>query len=387
MLITYGEFQATLDKIEKINKRAEARGFTGRLAVEATVTPIKVKNDLGFEVEEIWYDVNVTGDAPHFNGWTFLATLDWDPEVGLIVRTAPGVDTVNREGLREGWCDHCKKDRNRNATYLLRHEDGRQIQVGSACIKDFLGWQGRIVLFTAKEIEEEVKDYLSGGGYIEQRWSVETVLAIAWAACQAFGYQPATSLYAVPTKTIVRTVLDPKASSRDDMELVEHLRPYVENATEQAKIIRKWILSDEFSGDNEYVWNLKTIAGGESVSFRNIGLLASAPQAWARAMERDLVRREGVKEELVNEWVGQQGDKLLLTVRVKAIRYIEGQYGVTTLYTLIGSDRHVYKWFSSNGALGDTIDDTLYEIRGTVKKHDEYRGVKSTVLTRCKVLN
>ena len=68
------------------------------------------------------------------------------------------------------------------------------------------------------------------------------------------------------------------------------------------------------------------------------------------------------------------------------MRYFTGDFGsTTTLYTLAGSDRRIYKWWSSNGALGD-VAGAEFSIRGTVKKLDEYQGHKATVLTRCKVL-
>lgn len=381
--ITYGELIATQVKIEKINARAAKRGFTGRLNVHSTEITETRRNDLGFEITEILYEVEVTGDAPSYNGWQFIATLDWDAEAGLIVRTAPGVDKVDRDGLREGACDQCRKNRHRTATYLVRNAVGEQRQVGSTCIKDFLGWQGRVVFLSAGQVEGEIDDFLAGGGYREQRWSVDTILSVAWAAVQAFGFKPASS-YGNTTKGTVLTVLDPDPRVPSDRELAEALRPYVERAADQARIVREWLTGDGFTGDSEYVTNLRAVAAAESATARNVGLLASAPQAWARAVERDLVRRQEAAD-LVNEHTGQVKDKVELTVRIKAIRYIEGTYGTTTLYTLVGDDRRVYKWFASNDVLGETAD-TVHKIRGTVKAHEEYNGAKSTTLTRCKVI-
>ncbi|MEU3452245.1 hypothetical protein ABZ671_01180 [Micromonospora sp. NPDC006766] len=384
MLITYGELVATQDKIAKINARAEKRGFTGRLDVQAEKVTKKKTDALGFEIEEIWYETTITGDAPSYAGWKFIATLDFDAEAGLIVRTAPGVDKVDRDGLREGWCDHCRKQRHRKGTYLVRDEAGEQRQVGSTCIKDFLGWIGRPVFLSTDEVQEEVDHLLAGGGYYEKRWTIDTILAVAWAAIQAFGFVPASSYDGTPTRSVVMAVLDPNPRSERDRKLGDKLRPYVERSAEQARIIRDWLLSDDFSGDTEYVHNMKAVAGAETAGARNVGLLASAPQAWARAMERDLIRRQEA-EELVNEHVGTPGERLELTVRVKSIRPIPGGWGTTMIYTLVGDDKRVYKWFASNDALGETAG-AVHRIKGTVKKHDEYQGAKSTVLTRCKVL-
>jgi hypothetical protein len=66
------------------------------------------------------------------------------------------------------------------------------------------------------------------------------------------------------------------------------------------------------------------------------------------------------------------------------VRPIEGDYGTTYLYTLReDATGNVFKWFASREALGDATGRTL-QLQGTVKKHEEYNGLKSTVLTRCK---
>ena len=48
----------------------------------------------------------------------------------------------------------------------------------------------------------------------------------------------------------------------------------------------------------------------------------------------------------------------------------------------IGADGNVYTWKT-----GKYIDDTVDEmsITGTVKAHTEFRGIKQTELTRCRV--
>ena len=39
----------------------------------------------------------------------------------------------------------------------------------------------------------------------------------------------------------------------------------------------------------------------------------------------------------------------------KAIRYLDSDYGSTTLYTMITEDGNVVKWFASNDILGEEI--------------------------------
>lgn len=376
------EFQATKEKIEKLNKRAAKRGFTGSFEITGETVTRTHTNAVGFEVTETLVNVEVTGEAPSYEGWTFLAALEWDFNAGLIVRTAPGIEKVDRDNIQANWCDHCETSRRRTKAFLVKHEDGRQLQVGSTCIKDFLGWDARPVFYSEEDVAGEIDDYIGGGSWPVE-WATETVLAAAWAAIQVHGFVPRSSFNGVPTREITFDILDPPKKAEAKIR-----RIYGEKfaaSYDQAKVVREWVLSDEFSGDNEYVRNLKAVLEADYVSERNLGFAVSAPQAHAKHLERTLVKQKE-REEIVNEFVGEVGDRLEISVTIKNINYFEGSYGTTVLYTLLGEDKHIYKWFASRAVLGETIN-KVYHIRGTIKKHEEYRELKSTVLTRCKRLD
>jgi len=70
-----------------------------------------------------------------------------------------------------------------------------------------------------------------------------------------------------------------------------------------------------------------------------------------------------------------------ITAKVSNVRGFEGVYGYTTVYTFT-SENYVFIWMTSkcivNLLVGDTVD-----LTGTIKKFDEYMGVKNTYLTRC----
>jgi hypothetical protein len=380
MLLTPVELELTRDKIAKINERAAKRGWTGRLTVEATPADETHTNEAGFTVTEILFDVHIGGTPPKYDGWTFLATLDWDQNAGLVVRTAPGVLSVDRTGLKPGECAHCRTDRYRVHTYLLQGEDGARIQVGSTCIKDFLGWSANPVwLSTPSESDLE-----SWGltGRTDPEWATESVLAASWAAIQTFGYQKADGEHGYPTKHAVADILDPR--TKGAKALAAKCADKFAEAYGQAKVVRDFVLSDAFSGDNEYVTNLKAIAAGEYCTYRNMGFLASAPVAWARAAEREL-RQKAARDETLNEWAGAVGDKITIQATVKSIRPIDGDYGVTFLYTLETPAHQMFKWFASRSALGTEADGKLLTLTGTVKAHEDFKGFKSTRLTRVKV--
>ena len=381
-LLTPAELEATEAKIAKINERAQRRGFTGRITVESRQVQHTTVTEVGLEVTEIRYQTTLTGDAPCYNGWILLATLDWDSAEDLIVRTAPGVTSINRDGLEPGYCAHCKTTRLRHNTYLVGNTTtGEQLQVGSTCIKDFLGWPGSVVFYDAKSVSEEIDGALGGCAY-EPTFTTLTVLAAAWAATTMFGYVRADDWSRTPTKSLVSYLLNPRTPA--DRQAARECAPAIAQAAGMAAKLRAWLLSEEFDGDSEYVRNLKIIAGSEMVTPRNFGLLVSAPQAWARAQERSLIR-ERERAEIVDEYLGEIKQRMELVVRVKAVDFLPGTYGVTTLYTMVDQAGHLLKWFASRQVLGEEPSDEPITIKATIKGHEEFRGRKQTVLTRCAV--
>lgn len=85
-----------------------------------------------------------------------------------------------------------------------------------------------------------------------------------------------------------------------------------------------------------------------------------------------------------DDWVGDVGDKLKLTVTVKAVIAIDGYGGQPAfIYIFHDASGNTLKWKSSWRYIAK--DDVII-LQGTVKSQDIYKDVKQTVMTRCKVL-
>lgn len=379
MDLTPAEYSLTHNKIQKLNDRAAKRGWTGRILITGQPHEVTDKLPSGLTRKRNMVHTSIDGEPPRYDGWTFLAKVEW-AEGGMVLFTAPGIEGIDRTGIIEGTCDHCGINRYRKNTYIVRNDDGQQLQVGSTCLKDFLGWNTNPVWVSIPSDDDLFGE--GGFGYADPHYSVETVLAASWAAIQKFGYVPASDYSGNATKYVVSAILNPTPKER---EFSIAIQPFVAKAASMAKRIREFLLSDEFTGNGEYVLNLKNVAASEYVSSKFFGLLVSAPQAWAKAQERSLIKQRE-RAEVTNEFLGEIKDKLELPVTLKSIRFIDGYYGVTTLYTFATDDGHIVKWFSSRTVFTDADLDQPMTVKGTVKKHDEYQGTKSTVLTRVRKL-
>jgi hypothetical protein len=83
-------------------------------------------------------------------------------------------------------------------------------------------------------------------------------------------------------------------------------------------------------------------------------------------------------------WLGAAGDKIEANVTIVKPVALDGMYGMTTLYIMRDDTGNKIVWNSSSYHDGQTGN--KFRIKGTIKKVDDYKGEKQTVLTRCKVM-
>ena len=85
-----------------------------------------------------YIELEISADTAKANGWEFVATLVHTDD-GNIIRSVPGFAVPVEFRDKATWCDHCQTSRLRRDTYIVRHADGRVMQVGSNCLQEFIG--------------------------------------------------------------------------------------------------------------------------------------------------------------------------------------------------------------------------------------------------------
>lgn len=79
-------------------------------------------------------------------------------------------------------------------------------------------------------------------------------------------------------------------------------------------------------------------------------------------------------------YVGEIGERRDFTLRIKKAIAIAGYYGMSTMHIMEDADGNTFVWTTAAKTLdvGET-----YNLKGTIKDHKEYKGIKQTILTRC----
>jgi len=382
-------------KLEAANRRAERLGIPERFTWEIT----------RYEAE--WEeDDDESGVRRHFtqprvrlrlnrpvvrrNGWTFVGTLTWSNDAGLVTRLVPGESLKRRPDRR--WCDHCQTERDRRDTFIVRHEDGTELQVGSDCLEAFTGvspsglWMlGFSPNLTDDNLLSAGEDAL--GDSTRQTVRAADVLAVATAVVNRHGWvsrAAAEERGGRSTAELIRQALFP--GGHGEPEEVKKWRSEIHELAARMRddVAEIQAFAANYPGDDEFSTNLRTLAQSEWIDRRNIGVLAYAVAAKMRHDE-EVARAAAVPGE--SPYVGRPGERIRdVEARIVGKQYISGrEWGSSELVTLVTPKGQVIKWFKSGG-LGSEfrIGDTVL-LSGTVDKHSEFRGVPETMVKRAKL--
>lgn len=83
------------------------------------------------------------------------------------------------------------------------------------------------------------------------------------------------------------------------------------------------------------------------------------------------------------EFVGEIGDRIEFELKIKKAITLTGMYGISTMHVMEDENGNTFIWTTASKTLEVG---TTYRMKGTIKDHKEYKGVKQTVLTRCTLL-
>ena len=143
---------------------------------------------------------------------------------------------------------------------------------------------------------------------------------------------------------------------------------------------------------NDYLFNVKNLIKLGYVPGRKEGLAASIVGSYYGYLKR--IEREAAKidEKKQSEWQGEIKKRQDWVLTFKYDYEYQNDFGVGYIYYFEDDNGNIFKWFTGNGLymlteegyLNVEKEDKIVLI-GTVKNHDEYKGIKQTVLTRCKI--
>lgn len=336
-------------------------------------------------------EVEAWGNA-HINGWEFVAVIEhMDGHGQNIVRQFNFNYTVpDRYYTVVPTCEHCNTKRTRKQTYLLANESSEWKQVGGSCLKEFTGGLDAEQLAAyiscfEKLIEGESFDHSVSRQpkYFETAFvlkcTVELVRAFGYAgtndtdATCVRAYELYDYLQGYPTNDKTKVRLDAMIEKHNMAPAAVDVQPIID-----------WVLNSDDT--SSYMMNLKAVVRSEYVKGKHLGILCSAVPSYNREMER-IAKEAARKAQMAAEaagssYVGTKGEKITVkVVSCKCVTSWDTQYGTTFMYKFVDAQNRVLIWMTSN-----YVDcNHVVELTGKVKNHEEYQGVKQTIVYFCKV--
>jgi len=393
-------------KIDKLNRKAVKLG--------CEPIDLKIDNehileywdtlDNGKEVKKVkvLVDVTLTYNIPIVDGWKLVCNFDAAPKEDtgeLVIFTSKVPDEELPEAFlnkNEIHCDHCGHNRFRKKSYLMRNIDsGEYKEVGSTCVKDFFGHDPKgFLLYAAIDFEGVINDIEyddhrdpCGYGY-DGGIHLPTYLATASAVIREYGWVSKGKAWKVwqeeerhiesTASQIITEIYPPRPIPRNwkfvevteaDMELAEACILYFKDIDPK---------------DNDYLANCQKVADIGYVIRKMEGVAASMIPTYKRTLltEEELKRKQ---ERKVSNYIGEVGQRIE-NVKVECVYTLEvaSDFGTSVLYILVDEDGNVYKTFYS-GYKWSMVKGDKGTLKGTVKKHEEYKNEKNTMLTRVQI--
>jgi len=376
------------DSIAKANKRLEKAGLDERFTY--TLEHYIDTSDDRIGGTQLYVPrVKMTVNTPSikFDDYLFLAAVE-KADAGFVVKTATGVDLAGYtpDNLK---CEACGKAIGRQKTYLIEDKDGRVIQVGSSCVKNYFGVEpkGLWALTYEPLARAEANDSWGARTNIFDS-AIPTEEVLAWALAVSEGgekFVSGSSARNWGTSSTAETVRSAMNSSdtKWTQKVYEDSRKYLPEARRIVEILKKSDQSTDFGR------NLATIASGEHTRWQHMNILVGGLSVLARE------KRAAAKAAHNEKWgapakgyMGSVGDdikgrKLKVysvnhTVETDPYSYYGGEREKTRV-TLRDEDNHVVVWWA-NKRVDVEPETELTMLGGKIKKHGEFNGDDQTTI-------
>lgn len=367
-------------KIAKLNKKAKKAG-TG----EITLTVISKLADTQDDGSvKLTYQVAIDGETPKIEGWAFISKINhnMDPTgESNLVYDMPGTTFPEEYRKAKADCEHCGYTRKRRDTYILLNDEGDHMQVGRTCIQDFIGVDPEKVVAQAERYvsaTDTLGEATGEGWGMNDHRTIDLYKYLAYVSknIREFGWISGKDAFENGKVSTAVTALDDmfwqpplevKTKPTDEdkalaVETIDHVKALV-------------------PGDNSYLHNIITIAAEGYLDGKATGLAASMIAVYNRHLEY-LAKQAAAPDLSKSQYVGKERERITVSVTVIGKRWFDGHFGSTALVRMVDSNSNLIITFTT-GKFADTVEigDNV-AIKGTVKKHEEYKGVKQTALNR-----
>lgn len=326
-------------------------------------------------------DIEVDGSYK-INDYEFVASLEYIDEKGEnLIKTISSDVEIPRIYYTRSECDHCKVNRYRKYTVLLRNtKTGEFIQVGKSCVKDYLGvdicnYASYLSIWKSLDEYMENLNKDSYGLFSSRGYGVNEILTTTLSQVRHDGYISKNTAYETGTCSTASRVYH--VINKDTDRYGKPLFPDYEITDEdntKAEAIIKFINNCE--DNSAYTHDLQLLLSFEAVSGKNLGLVVSAVGYYLREINKNIEKAK----KIASQYVGNVGDKITFTATPNCVYSDYNDYGIMYIYKFTVDNNEII-WKTSK-----YLGEKEVTIKATIKEHSDFRGNKQTVITRGRII-
>jgi hypothetical protein len=380
-------------ELEKLNRKAKKLGCNP-ITFTQTEPYMRATSAHGLNVVDNVVDVVIEGEPIKLNGWRFIGRVEAVPNsTENLIFAVHGEKTP--EQYRTGspyTCEHCGQNRVRKATWVVGHDDGSYKQVGSSCMDDFFKarnperaiswWMGSMdkLLAYLKDLEQKSSQQVVTGTLTPYAPAYINAVRVLELACQAvrmnggryeFGDNGRRSVPETAWCGYFGPPVFTDSTNQDDADMAARIVDFV--------MARR--------RGSAYYTNLSVMFLNDKVQARNIRYICSVVYAYLRAQGqgKQVGKNEhvGLPPSSDGKVKGTRFRDLKLTVTYVLGLTSQWHENYDWLIIMVDDEGRTFKWVKTSAGMVDKGDKLV--LTGTVKAHEDYKGTKQTVLTRCTI--
>lgn len=296
-------------------------------------------------------------------------------------------------------CDYCNTNRKRNKTYLVvNRETGEWKQLGKECLKLFVTGIDVDAIATFESFIKEAEETANPGDefFYNRRprfVKVADALALACAVYRERGYLATRDAVGNSNDLCNKNIVQRKLAQQygydsDFLNISNSVRNEIDEiavktttaiAKEDVEVAVEMV---KRFPDEPYYNNLKVIVENEYIPLNKLGLLVSIPKAIDRYEDEKKKQEEKERLAAESDYLGSVGEKISVNfVSGREVACCETQFGLLHIYEFKDANGNTVVWKSSSSKDIPEIG----VVAGTVKSHEEYNGIKQTVILRAKI--
>lgn len=369
------------NEFDKFVKKANKLGFPVPVIVESVESEQNTgeTTPFGTPVKEKIWDITVNYEIPIIDGWKVVGNRELVNDIVVLNTIDTESDLSSYNKSNKIYCEHCGTNHKRKKSILIKNVNtGTIIEVGTACLKDFIPVPLKSILYFSdlELLDNEDNKFWSNDRVYS--YNTKDILTVTSALIRKYGYtsnQKAYEYDTVSTSDCVKIYFNDK--ERIKIEITDTDKETADTVIEYFKglDINEYL-------NNNYMSNLIKLLSSDYVDFKHFGYVCSAIPSYERIIEKEKKKTDNKK----SEFVGNVKDKLQnIEVELTGRKLIDGYYGVAQMLTFKDNDGNIYvSFYTGKNDYEDYVNEKV-SLSGTIKKHNDFNGIKQTILNRISI--